>query len=71
MASHRIPAHLLMYSDVAKKRGKFCGKIQTIYLQVRPVAELYVQEKIQILHLYELCPFSPAHHTCTATLRKG
>ena len=36
VASLRIPSHDLMYSSVAKFRGKHCGKLQTIVLTVRP-----------------------------------
>ncbi len=33
-ACKRIPAHLLMYSSIAKASGKMCGKVQTIFLEV-------------------------------------
>ncbi len=33
-ACTRIPAHLLMYSSIAKASGKMCGKVQTIFLEV-------------------------------------
>ncbi len=35
VAVKRIPSHELMYSTVAKARGKNCGKLQTIFLGVR------------------------------------
>lgn len=34
-ACKRIPSHLLMYSSIAKARGKLCGKVQTLFLDVR------------------------------------
>lgn len=34
VAVKRIPSHKLMYSAVSKCRGRYCGKLQTIYLTV-------------------------------------
>lgn len=35
LAYHRIPARDLIYSEFPEECGKFCGKLQTIFLKVR------------------------------------
>lgn len=35
LAYHRIPARDIIFSNLAGESGKFCGKMQTIFLKVR------------------------------------
>lgn len=34
LAYHRIPARDIIYSDFADESGKYCGKMQTLFLKV-------------------------------------
>lgn len=34
LAYYRIPARDIIYSDMADESGKYCGKMQTLYLKV-------------------------------------
>ena len=54
----RIPSHELMYSSIAKARGKNCGKIQTIYLTVSELTNVIVDTG-DINHFFPLPSLSP------------
>lgn len=37
LAYYRIPARHIIYSDNSEERGKFCGKMQTLFFKVVPI----------------------------------
>ena len=72
MAVQRIPAHQLMYFDTGMKRGKGCGKIQTLFLSVSSIVlcnqrmrflSIFVHNQAMILSVFE-CKYTDCHLQC-------